>query len=207
MAASSEVGSVTEWLEQLAGDRNTLAQHHLFHRYFRQLVSLARDRLRHPSPLSRDAEDVALSAMDSFFGRLEKGDFAQLGQRSELWALLVTITTCKAINQAHRQRTARRGRGREYCESDVPDECTAEHTSILQAIASKEPTPAMVIQLAEECRCRLDSLPDNRLRMTARLKLEGYTNSEIARILGVSPRTVGRKLCRIRREWLEADVS
>lgn len=207
MEEPTEQGSVTQWLRQLGKEHDTLAQQQLFERYFRQLVSLARNRLLHPSRLSRDAEDVALSALGSFFGRFQHGDCSQLQQRSQLWALLVTITTRKAINRAHHQLAAKRGSGREHCESDLPEAHSPEFPSIFQGMASEQPTPEMVTQLTEECRRRLDGLPDPRLQEIARLKLEGYTNSEIAAELGIAPRTVGRKLYRIRREWLEARES
>jgi DNA-directed RNA polymerase specialized sigma24 family protein len=50
----------------------------------------------------------------------------------------------------------------------------------------------------------LGLLDDDSLRQIARLKLEGYTNEEIAERLGIVERTVERRLNRIRRQWMEA---
>jgi DNA-directed RNA polymerase specialized sigma24 family protein len=47
----------------------------------------------------------------------------------------------------------------------------------------------------------LDALADDTLKQIATLKLEGYTNEEIAGRLGCVPRTVERKLERIREKW------
>jgi DNA-directed RNA polymerase specialized sigma24 family protein len=54
--------------------------------------------------------------------------------------------------------------------------------------------------VAEECRRLLGRLDDD-LRALALLKMEGYTNEEIASRLGRSRATVERKLRLIRRAW------
>jgi DNA-binding CsgD family transcriptional regulator len=55
---------------------------------------------------------------------------------------------------------------------------------------------------AEECRRLLARLGDDTLRQVARLRMEGYTNEEVAGRLGCSLRGVARKVERIRRTWL-----
>ena len=90
-------GSVTRLIDMLKeGDR--LAAQGLWERYFQRLVGLARARLaRAPSPVA-DAEDVALSAFDSFYRRAERGEFPRLEDRDDLWQLLFVLTVRKAIN-------------------------------------------------------------------------------------------------------------
>ena len=44
--------------------------------------------------------------------------------------------------------------------------------------------PELAAMFAEECRRRLDDLRDDSLRQIAILRLEGYTNEEIAGRLG-----------------------
>jgi DNA-directed RNA polymerase specialized sigma24 family protein len=58
--------------------------------------------------------------------------------------------------------------------------------------------------LRDDCRTLLDALDDDQLRHIALLKLEGYTNQEIAVKLDCVERTVERKLERIRRKWSSA---
>jgi DNA-directed RNA polymerase specialized sigma24 family protein len=58
--------------------------------------------------------------------------------------------------------------------------------------------------LAEQFERLLALLPDEDLRHLARLRLEEYTNAEIAARLGCSERTVERKLALIRGFWEEA---
>ena len=64
-----------------------------------------------------------------------------------------------------------------------------------------EPTPEFAALFAEEFECRLKQLDNESLCRVALLKLEGYTNDEIAEKLGVSRRTIDRKLAGIRAIW------
>lgn len=57
------------------------------------------------------------------------------------------------------------------------------------------------MQVAEQCQRLLDGLGDETLRTVALRKMEGYSNDEIAAQLECAPRTVTRKLRRIRVLW------
>jgi len=87
--------AVTLWLDQFqAGD--DAAARKLWEAYFHRLVGLARGKLQGRPRLAADEEDVALSAFNSFFRGLERGRFPRLGDRDDLWRLLVTPTVRKA---------------------------------------------------------------------------------------------------------------
>src|SRR5205823_10863614 len=91
----SSAGSVTFWIDRLrAGDAR--AAEKLWERYFRRLVGLARQKLRHTPRGAADEEDVAVSAFDSFFRGAAAGRFPQLHDRDDLWQLLIAITAHKA---------------------------------------------------------------------------------------------------------------
>ena len=66
-----------------------------------------------------------------------------------------------------------------------------------------EPTPELLAEFNDELFHRLARLEDEMLRDVALLRLQGFTYLEIAQRLGVSERTVRRKIQRIRREWTE----
>jgi DNA-directed RNA polymerase specialized sigma24 family protein len=55
--------------------------------------------------------------------------------------------------------------------------------------------------VADECRRLLEGLPDDELRTIALLRMEGYSNEQIAERLGCGLRSVERKLDRIRKRW------
>lgn len=71
----------------------------------------------------------------------------------------------------------------------------------IDQVIADEPTPAFAAQVADQCREMLDRLGDESLQQIAIWKMEGYTNTEIADKLGCAPRTVERKLERIRAKW------
>src|ERR1700676_382215 len=103
-------GSVTHWVGQLkAGERDAAQQ--LWEAYFRRLVGLARKKLQGAKVRTADEEDVALSAFDSFCRGAEHGRFPQLGDRNDLWRLLVVITGRKAIDLIQKEGRQKRGGG------------------------------------------------------------------------------------------------
>ena len=59
--------------------------------------------------------------------------------------------------------------------------------------------------MADECRRLLGLLKDPQLRQVAELKMEGYSNEEIAARLGTNLRAVERKLAAIRKRWQDED--
>lgn len=192
---TDDQGSVTRWLGDAKAGRETAARE-LWRRYFETLVRLARARLRASPRTAEDEEDVALSAFDSFLAGAALGRFPRLDDRHDLWRVLVTITTCKAADQVNRQRRQKRGGGRVVSASALDGDGEA-----LDFMAGPAPTPEFAAMVAEECRCRLDGLRDETLRRVALLKMEGYTNEEVADRLGCGLRTVVRKLELIRRAW------
>jgi RNA polymerase sigma factor (sigma-70 family) len=178
----SATESVTRWINQIkAGDRAGVQ--HLLERYFQRLVGLAGKNLQIKPGLGGYKEDVALSAFWSLCRGAEAGKFSRLFDRDDLWRLLFTITTRKAID---------------YMRRITPEAATGE-LDITQVL-STDPTPELVAELTEEYDRLLATLPDD-LRRIALLRVEGYTNDEIAEILGCVRRTVERKLERIRSLW------
>jgi RNA polymerase sigma factor (sigma-70 family) len=182
-------GSVSTWLAGLKGARDDAAQE-LWNRYFAQLIVVARRNLR---GMTRDVdeEDVALSALKSAMLGVQNNRFPDLADRTELWPLLVTITARKALNEVKRQRTKKR------------DSATEQRLADIELVIGADPSPGFAAQLEEAIHSLVEFLGDDSLQLVARQKLEGWSNDEIAQHLGVSTRTVVRKLTRIRQEWDE----
>jgi DNA-directed RNA polymerase specialized sigma24 family protein len=198
--AGSSSASVTHWIELLkAGD--PVAAQKLWEGYFQRLVGLARKKLQGIRRRAADEEDVALSAFDSFCRGAEQGRYPQISDRDDLWQHLVLITARKAIDLVHHERRQKRGGGAVRGESAL---LTPENSSVnagMEQVADAQPTPAFAAEVAEECQRLLVQLGDGELRAVALWKMEGYTNEEIAAKLGCVPRTVERKLWRIRSIW------
>ena len=186
-------GSVSCWLGQLKGGDSIAAQQ-LWDRYFRRLLGLARVRLQGVPKRVADEEDVAACAFASFFRGVEAGRFPRLDDRDDLWRLLVTLTARKANRLRRHEGQQKRTGAVEASDED------------LDAIIGPEPTPAFAAEVADTCQFLLERLTGESLPAVARLKMEGWTNDEIAAQRGCSPRTVERKLELIRAKWESLDL-
>jgi len=153
-----------------------------------KLVAMARAMLKSAPRGARDEEDVALSALKSFCAGASAGRFPDLANRDNLWRVLHTITLRKAnalkIHERSQKRDARRVAG-----LDVDE------------LEGSEPSPELAAMMIEERTSLIDQLRDDTLRQIAELHLDGFGTLEIAENLGVSDRTIQRKLKLIRRAW------
>ena len=193
--------SITYWIAELRLGNPDAAQR-LWERYFDRLVHLASVKLQGGPPRVGDGEDVALSAMNSFFQGMVGGRYPQLNDRDDLWRLLVLITarkTCHLIRDETRQK---RGDKRQYATGNMdPDDYQA-----IDLVVGREPSPDFTTQVAEECQRLFQRLGDPELQEIAQRKMEGYTNGEIAARLKRALRTIERKLQMIRQIWEQDNV-
>jgi DNA-directed RNA polymerase specialized sigma24 family protein len=192
--AMSENQSVTGWIESLKEGDEAAAQS-LWQRYFQRLAGLARQRLGAGQRRVQDEDDIAISVFKSLCERAERGDLAGLEGRDDLWRLLATITLRKVAGQVRDASRQKRGGGLVRGDSVFSEE------GGLDAVASTEPTPDFLHQLAEEQHRLLEALADETLRRIALWKMEGWTGDEIAGKLGITRRSVERKVERIRELW------
>ena len=144
-----------------------------------------------PAPRARpravaDEEDAALSAFDSFCRGAARGRFPRLDDRDDLWRLLVVITERKAARPGRARARQKRGGGRVLGIARLADADGGRGAWRRVAGAGADarvrrhggrgvPPPAR---------------PAPRRRRSgevARLKMEGYTNEEIAARLGLQP--------------------
>lgn len=197
-------GDVTVWIGQLADGDNEAAAN-IYEHYFEQIAHLARRRMGAAYRRVADEEDVAQSVMRNLFEGIASGRFQELSSRENLWRLLVVMTARKAINVVDKQRAQKRGGGNVRGESILQGE--HEATPGFDRFQSPATAPDFLAELMEESRRQLEKLPDETLRQIARLKMEGYTNDEIAEQLGTTTRTIERKLQRIREVWSLEETS
>ena len=189
---------VSQWLLHLAEGDNDAAQK-IWNDYFGKLVRLARRKLEGVPKRDSDEEDVALSAMNSFYQGLVQHKFNHLHNRDDLWKLLVTITVRKATARRRSYFAQKRGGGQVRGES-IFRRGEYEQGGLADILGT-EPTPELAADVAENCQQMLDQLQDETLRQVALWTLEGYRTEEIAGKLGCVRRTVERKLERIREIW------
>lgn len=191
--------SVTLWLAGLRqGDEEAARQ--LWERYYRRLVGLAKRGLGATPRRAADEEDVALSVFRRLCDAAERGGFEQLADRDDLWRLLVAITSNRVIDQRRRENNLKRGGGRVRGDSALGGGPNSTAPGFDGLIGSG-PTPEVLLEIAEQHERLLAAL-DNDLRRVAIAKLESRNHEEIAEQLGITSRSVRRKLARIREIWL-----
>ena len=148
-----------------------------------------------------DEEDIALSALNSVILGARAQKFPQLTDRSDLWKLLVVVTSRKAVARQRQHYAAKRpdrnvvgGAGKS----------AASDCSELSKVLGREPSPEFAALFAEQVRNLLATLPGDEFRQVALMRLEGYTNREIAEKLNWYEVKVERRLRIIRKCWSAA---
>ncbi|QDV06569.1 RNA polymerase sigma factor [Planctomycetes bacterium Poly30] len=184
--------TVTQWIQGIKGGDEHAAEM-IWQRFFQRVCGLANQRLGSTPRAASDSEDVALSAIHALYRGARDDRFRQLQSREDLWNLLAVITIRKSID-ARRRSHAREGvsgsSGSDV--DDVADPLSlfgGANTCSLDALCA---TGHEMVESLEE-----------KLRPVAMLRLEGYSNQEIASKLGRSLPTIERYLRMIRHQWQE----
>lgn len=184
-------------------------------RFMKQLVSLIRTNLSDRVQQRVDPEDVLQSVWISFF----RTDFA-VANSNQLFSLLAKIALRKTTDAA-RRHTAQKRNASEEANGELLDNgrkpsaaspmriapgsevATApryEHESLLDEdttrLMAKGATPEHALTAFET----MERMPEE-LRAILILKMQNYTDSQVATELGCTRRTVSRRLTVIR-EWM-----
>jgi DNA-directed RNA polymerase specialized sigma24 family protein len=169
--------------EQLRAGSTTAAGA-VYNRFVGRLVSLAQSRLDPRLAAKVDPEDVAHSALRSFFVRAGDGQLV-LDDPDRLWGLLALITLRKCRKQARIHRDVRR-------------EVAADADDAGDLILDREPTPEEAACLSETVGRVMDRLGSPLKRRILELSLQGYSVAEIADTLSHYERGVKRVRAEIR---------
>ena len=198
---TNEDPGITALLRRIENERDDHACDLLWQTYFDRVIRIAQKRLYQFSSRDTAEDDVALSAMNSFFRAAENGALTSVQDRDGLWRFLATIAARKARAANRRNSTERRGEGNVVVFTDLEATSTeAEKTSNVYAIDCAGDA-AFVGQLLLECEERVKSLPSERLQRIAILRMEGYELEEIAARIGLSRSAISNKLKLIRELW------
>ncbi len=193
--------SVTLWIDQLKAGHEDAAQR-IWDRFFEKIVRVADRKMGNAARRVADQEDVAVSVFKSLCAGAREGRFDRLQDRNDLWKLVVAIAGMKAVDQIRRQTSQKRGGGQVRGDSIVAGS-EGDLPASFERFMSQEPTPEFLALIEEEQSELFDQLRDDTQRQIARLRLEGYDNPEIAEAVGISLRSVERKLGLIRDTWAE----
>lgn len=197
---NEEQSQITQWIQQLKeGDEQAAQQ--IWDKYFQRLVGVARKRLGDGPNRVADEEDVAINVFASLCRGAAKGNFEQLTDRQDLWMLLLTITKQKSVDEIRHRTRQKRGGGAVRGESIFNRQADQSAIAGLSEMTSDEPTPELLMSADENFQYLLGLLRDETLSRIACMRMEGYTNDEVADQLQISTRSVERKLKLIRDTW------
>jgi DNA-directed RNA polymerase specialized sigma24 family protein len=190
----SSEGSITILIGGMRSGDDEAARR-IWQHFSPRVAALARKRL--PIWLQRfvDGDDLANSAMCSVIMGLRQGQFQELHDRDELWALLACVTVQKARNEI----------AKAMCQKRLP---LAESVPVTEEIVAPDLPPDLIVRAAEQFTLLIELLRKKEaiLEPIALWKFEGYTNDEIAQRLGCSLSKVARKLELIRKIWAREEL-
>lgn len=195
---SDDEGSITRVIRKMQkGDNNDANV--LWERFYPRLKAMMRERLSLRASGMSDEEDVALESLAELFRGLANGQFSELDNRDSFWKLLVTVASRNVMDEYNRERRLKRGGGKVM---NVTSLSRDEDTTLLfDKLASGQMAPDMQLMVAERCTELLEMLPSDEMRAIAIRRTTGSTNQEIADALGMSLRSVERRLETIREYW------
>lgn len=201
---TADESDITMIFGQLKAGRDTAAGK-IWNAYFEAVVQEARKRMRYDAKRASDEEDVALSVMRNVIEGAKAGRFEAHQDRTDLWRLMIAITRQKVIDRRRGENRLKRGGGDVRGESVffTPGD---DSPAGLQQQAKNEVTPDFMVMLEEENQRLFASLRDEVLVSIAQLRLEGFSNEEIATKTQLSLRSVERKLGLIR-ERMEKELA
>ncbi|MDR0703712.1 MAG: hypothetical protein LBF88_01860 [Planctomycetaceae bacterium] len=178
--------------------------------HFDRLTSLARRKMTQVNKRVSDEEDIAISAIHSFYTGLAEQRFHSIQGNNELWKILATIVCRKISKQQRDQFTQKRGGGHVRGESIFVAGPVAGNDESKQTgfgnVAGNTSTPYFEVEFLDTCEKLYNILDDETMRNIARLIMEGFTIDEIADELGCVRRTVERKLKKIREIWQQQEI-
>lgn len=172
----------------------------IYSRYIQRMMRVVGGKIPDSMRARVHPEDVVQSVFRTVFRRMQNGEFT-FSDDDDLWKLLVTVALNKARKQTTKNLAARRSINRETQLSELTvDESLLQHLSgqpnISDVVAFRETLDGVLAQL------------DETGANIVQLRLEGFTQDEIAARLGITDRTVRRKLTTIRDivlQWVTDD--
>ena len=201
-----ESDPVTVWIDELR-QADDSAAHNLWQHFMQRLHETARQRIRPTTRRVYDEEDAAQSAFHSVCRGITAGRFPDLQDREGLWRLLLRVSARK-VTQRHRfDHRQRRNVNRTIHDSVFARSPNSAAPGVVDTARTREPSPEFAAQFVEVCELFFRSLGDADLSAVAQLRMDGYSDAEIAKRLNCTRRTVQRRIVAIRRKWEALEFS
>ena len=185
MSDNPEENALVELWRQ--GDEN--AARAIVDRYVDRLMTLARRRLSQRLASRVDPEDIVQSAFRSFFARAKEGRFV-FAEQDDLCKLLVRMTLHKTLRQVAFHKAAKRNPSAETEQGE-------HHQERLLALLDGEPTAETEVAFLDQLEHFFAQLRPQE-RQILEMRMQGYSNDEIAAQLGIYDRKIRRVIEHVR---------
>ena len=170
-------------------------------RYFSKIRDLAKSKLSKP-----DSEEVANDVLVALTQSIAGGKYPDLCDRNSLWFLILKITQRRVIALTRREKAQKRIPSESMevnrFQESVNVESLTDYEMELDQVIALNSTEAAWIEISDCWEELLRSLPDDVCRKIAQLKLQAYSNREIAMMMEFTPSKVDRKVRLIQEEWM-----
>ena len=171
-------------------------------RYFPRLQLAVSDRLGRSPRLKMHSEDVALSALRTYFRRVSSGELENIEDVEDLWRLLKTIVIRKTNDLYKREFAQKRGGHLHIIgESQGNSSQDSNDPSLLSQVPARAPAPDYFVELFDWFNNEFERLETDFDNDVVLLRLQGATHTDIAKMLGCAPKTIQRTLDRIQSLW------
>ena len=172
----------------------------LYEQYFEQLMHIISGNLMERYQNHYDSEDVLISAFRTVLTRVSKGEF-KFEDDDDVWKLLVTVALNKLRKKVRHHNAGKRDIHLEARSGEAFDGALATQLS-------QSPGVFEAVEFADLLKTAMGILSQQE-RSILQLRMEGFSQKEIAEKLEISDRTVRRAWERIRErlEFLIQDTS
>ncbi len=184
-------------------NNESLSVSHILADYLPKLVRLAEKNMTAKLRQKVDAEDVGQSVMRTVFRQASEG-IISIEHSQDFWRLLVAITLNKVRKKARYWKAQKRS-----IDLEQPIGRDGPPLEEIAVAPNESPTREVGAMLAEVL-AGLDERLDDNHRAVLAAKLQNKTHAEIAELLNVSTKTVGRRANNIKAimsELLDENVS
>lgn len=177
------------------GDPNAIAE--LYNRYLERSVRLAKSRLKGGEDHLIDDEQAAMSALESLVLRVRGGNYTDLDDHLKLWNLLACIINRKVFKYRRSMYGPTRSPDQPMIAVNQLNGDSSNDNGF--SLADQEPSPLSAVIANDTLQQILDSLTDEGARTVLLLRMEGYSDAEIADKVNHSRNWVSRRTSAIRR--------
>ena len=185
----SPFDSVRELLASSKSGNTTDAIAGLWQRYYARLVEFAEQQLHGSYYADADEDDVATDSFFAFCLGVRLGMYPRLETRDDVWHILVKIASRKVVDLARSKGCQKHGGTRQRV--DMP------------AVACSGPSAEQLVAFDDQVQHLLSLLPDVAHTQIALMKINDFTEEQIAGEMRIHRCQVRRMLRLIRKKWLD----